>query len=107
MKQSLEEIDCSFIEDKVIYSPEISENFACPETEEAALEEWRIPETKKELKNLLSVSKKELACPEEYRPTPITVKQVTTGRPQTGSAQRIFSEMSSYMCLVVILFGLL
>lgn len=107
LKESLAEVECSFGEDKIVHSPVISEKFACPEAEDAAQEEWIMPDTSKVMRNLLSISKKELSCPEEYRPTPITVKQVTTNRPLTGSAKRIFTEISSYVCFFTISLALL
>nr|CAH7728973.1 unnamed protein product [Callosobruchus chinensis] len=94
VKYALEEIQCSPNPEKI---PEIPENLVCPYVErsdtfwEELIEQYKKYDYKEEESInktfLMTIPSKKLPCPDEYRPTPITVKQGPTSSSGLSAGQ--------------------
>lgn len=114
VRNSLEELQCQLQpEDKVATTAETYENIGCPPLDRTFAFEAQFPDAKENADDpedeesgnkvyLTSIPLADLPCPPEFRPTPITIKQGTTRRPETSRASS--SEIRAAFLVVLFVF---
>ncbi|XP_057656495.1 connectin-like isoform X1 [Diorhabda carinulata] len=104
IRKALDDLECSFYSDRVSSKDRV-ENLVCPPdldnnkyAEDISVQMNEIGSQKM---NLLSIPVKQLPCPAEYRPTPITVKQ---GSPQGSDMSTNIGAQFTLNVLFIIVF---